>query len=224
MTDERLTNREVQLLTSLEEMQERASNLAIERFHLKSRIEELESGSPSVAPEPDWSKVEGARIGDLSTDEHADAYELWLRKQFGFFKDSVEIEFLLKRLDQARGKVDQVVAPSDTRAQKTDENYVIPGDSGSPEWHRESYQTLKVELINAALQANLVEAIEHQDDIESITHDDLLKLTHQLSLMIHEIGDEKKEPVTAFTTSSDQQPDSDDDKICLLYTSPSPRD
>lgn len=70
----------------------------------------------NTVPEPDWSALEGRKIGELTIDEHADAYELWMRNNITHGHQNYEmIRFLLDRLDQSRGKVDQVIAPSDNR-------------------------------------------------------------------------------------------------------------
>lgn len=54
--------------------------------------------------QPNFEAVKDARIGDLTPNQLDDATELWLRNQSGWFKDQEYLDFLLYRLDQARGK------------------------------------------------------------------------------------------------------------------------
>lgn len=93
------------------ELEEELLALASENAALKGELD-LARQQPNVAPEPDWNAVRNRRIGELSLPEHGDAYELWLREQVGAFKDREAIEFLLERLDQARGITAQAIAPS----------------------------------------------------------------------------------------------------------------
>jgi hypothetical protein len=66
--------------------------------------------SPIVAPAhrprvPDFEAIKGKRMCDLTSEQHDDAQELWLREQVGWFDESTRahIAFLLRRVDQARG-------------------------------------------------------------------------------------------------------------------------
>ncbi|AOZ11125.1 hypothetical protein [Cupriavidus malaysiensis] len=58
---------------------------------------------------PDFDEVRDKRMSELSEEQRADAKELWIREQYGWFPGAAEhLKFLLERLDQARRTVSQV--------------------------------------------------------------------------------------------------------------------
>lgn len=67
----------------------------------------LENGT---SPAPDFEAVKDKRMGELTPEQQDDAYELWLRNQAGWFKEQDALEFLFKRLDQARTGAPQASA------------------------------------------------------------------------------------------------------------------
>jgi hypothetical protein len=71
----------------------------------KTNVTDINSASQaaSKAPVPDWDAIKDKRIGQLNPEQYADAGERWLRDNAGWFRDREYIEFLLHRLDQARG-------------------------------------------------------------------------------------------------------------------------
>ncbi|OLF82018.1 hypothetical protein AWH63_10795 [Marinobacter sp. C18] len=82
-----------QLLQLVSEMSEQVN-------HLTAELNQAKSG---VAPVPDWEAIKDKRIGELTDKQYADAGERWLRDNAGWFKDAEYLEFLIYRLDEARG-------------------------------------------------------------------------------------------------------------------------
>ena len=56
-----------------------------------------------MSSEPDWEAVRGKRVCDMTEEQFRDAWELWIREQIGYMYSKEHVEFLLERLDEARG-------------------------------------------------------------------------------------------------------------------------
>lgn len=189
------------LRDQLMQAQQRISDLAVERFQLRLELDQAQTATPAFAHEPDWDAVKDRTIGDLSPAEHSDAYELWLRNQCGFFRDQTELEFLFKRLDQARGKIDLAIAPSDTQSDSTGkqaEQDIIPGEPNSVDWCQASYEKLKIEIIDAGIQAGLATHSNHPNNMDT-PHAGILKMAHDLGEMVRLPGFEQQNPVQPYS-------------------------
>lgn len=115
---------------------------------------------------PDFDAVAGKRMSELTPEQQEDARELWLRNQAGWFKDKDELDFLFKRLDQAR----EGAEPKHTTA--------------TPEANHQLGQVIRqrIHLANAILQSAKEAGIYSATDAkqqENLTISDLVALAEQ---------------------------------------------
>ena len=140
-----------------------------------------------VAPVPDFDAVKGKRVSELDGGQYADASELWLRENKAWFKDAEQINFLLHRLDQARGLNPQgkpwTLADGHTKTMSAGPNE----GHENPELQRltNHYDQLATAVIEGATKAGLLDAaLSHR--FGPLRHRELLKVTQFLGMAAKE--------------------------------------
>lgn len=135
-------------------------------------------------PAPDFAAVEGKRIGELSPTQMDDATELWLRNNSGWFHEREYLEFLLHRLDQARGitpsneasKLCETLRPgsTETKAQEAGAPMINP----ELEDMLTSYHGLRNSIISTGIEMAIIPPDYNR---RSATHTDVVGLIQEMA-------------------------------------------
>lgn len=170
-----------QLLMLAEFMGKRLVKTKNELELASERLIERPESTGATAPVPDFSAVEGKRVGDLSPTQMDDATELWLRKNSGWFQEREYLEFLLHRLDQARG-VTPANQPSELAGNlRPGSTNTTPMNASAPMVAPElddldtAYRGLRKAIIDTSIEMAIVPPDYHQFSAEHNDIENLLK-------------------------------------------------